>query len=117
MIGRFEHYGEPMLPRARFLRRMLGYGLFGVSLLTSALGIGVIGYHVIARLGWIDSIHNASMILAGMGPVDPMPNDGSKLFASAYAIFSGVVFLGTVSVVLSPVVHRLLHRFHLDAAE
>ena len=117
MIERFEHRGQPLLPRHRFLQRVARHGLLGLGLLAAALGIGVVGYHTFAGLGWIDSIHNASMILAGMGPVDPMPTPGSKLFASAYAIFSGVVFLGTVGVFLSPIVHRFLHRFHFETDE
>ena len=117
MIDRFEHHKQPLLPRPRFYRRLARHGLAGFGLLGVALGIGVVGYHAVAGLGWVDSIHNASMILAGMGPVDPMPTAGSKLFASAYAIFSGVVFLGTVGVFLSPIVHRFLHRFHLEDDE
>jgi len=117
MISRYEHRGQPLLPRHHFYRRLARHGLAGLGLIAVALGIGVVGYHAIAGLGWVDSIHNASMILAGMGPVDPMPNPRSKLFASAYAIFSGVVFLGTVGVFLSPIVHRFLHRFHFETDE
>jgi hypothetical protein len=72
------------------------------------------GYHRIAGLGWVDSVLNASMILTGMGPVDPMTTTAAKLFASAYALFSGVVFLSAVGIVLSPIFHRILHAFHLD---
>ena len=115
MIHRYEHRSQPLLSRRRFFRRLVAHGLFGLGLLAVALAIGVGGYHFIAGLGWIDSVQNASMILAGMGPVDSMPTAGSKLFASAYAIFSGVVFLGTIGVFLSPIVHRFLHRFHLEA--
>jgi hypothetical protein len=83
--------------------------LLGVS-----LGIGVLGYHFINNLPWIDALLNASMILTGMGPIDPMKNDAAKLFASFYSIFSGVVFLSTVAVFLSPVAHRFLHKLHVD---
>ena len=88
-------------------------------LLIVALGLGVIGYHVVAKLSWIDALLNASMILTGMGPVAILATDASKLFASAYALFSGVVFLTVTGIVLGPVVHRVLHRFHLedDASE
>ena len=79
-----------------------------------ALGIGVLGYHHFAGLPWIDSLLNASMILTGMGPIDPMRSDAAKLFASLYALFSGVVFLTAVALLLSPIFHRLLHHFHLD---
>jgi hypothetical protein len=86
--------------------------LLGVS-----LGIGMIGYHYVDELPWLDSLLNASMILTGMGPVDPMKNDAAKWFASIYAIFSGVAFLSTVAVFLSPLVHRFLHRHHLDESK
>jgi hypothetical protein len=79
-----------------------------------SLAAGVMGYHFIAGLSWIDSVLNASMILTGMGPVDPMKDTPSKLFASAYALFSGVVFLSAVAIVLSPVLHRIVHAFHMS---
>jgi len=86
-------------------------------ILTASLGVGVVGYHYVARLPWIDALLNASMILTGMGPVDPMPDAKAKLFASFYALFSGVVFLGIASVLVAPFAHRLLHRFHLEGRE
>jgi hypothetical protein len=85
---------------------------FGIVFI--ALGIGTLGYHFIAHLGWIDAILNASMILTGMGPVASMDTTGSKLFASGYALFSGFVFLTSTGIVLSPVFHRVLHAFHID---
>jgi hypothetical protein len=78
------------------------------------LGIGVVGYHIFAHLSWIDSLLNASMILAGMGPVDPLPTNTAKIFASCYALFSGLAFIGIVSVLLAPFVHRMLHRIHAE---
>jgi hypothetical protein len=80
----------------------------------SALFVGVLGYHATARLGWVDSILNASMILTGMGPVDPMNTTTAKLFASAYALFSGIVFLSAMGILLAPVFHRIIHKFHLE---
>jgi len=88
--------------------------LVTLGIVAVALLIGILGYHLIARLSWIDSLLNASMILTGMGPVDPMKDTASKLFASAYALFSGVVFLSAVGIVLSPVFHRIIHAFHMD---
>jgi len=79
------------------------------------LGIGVLGYHIFAHLSWIDSLLNASMILAGMGPVgDPLPTNTAKIFASCYALFSGLAFIGIVSVLLAPFLHRMLHRIHAE---
>jgi hypothetical protein len=87
----------------------------GGALIGGSLFLGVVGYHVFAGLTWIDSLLNASMILTGMGPVDRLTGTGAKLFASGYALFSGVAFLSSVGVLVAPVVHRFLHRFHLDA--
>ena len=83
-------------------------------ILAASLGAGMIGYHFIAELGWVDAFLNAAMILAGMGPVAELTTDGAKLFAGAFAIYCGVVFIATVGLVLAPVVSHALHRFHLD---
>jgi hypothetical protein len=88
--------------------------LWTIIVLAVALSIGVVGYHAVAKLPWIDALLNASMILTGMGPVAPMTTTGSKVFASAYALFSGVVFLSSIGLVLAPLFHRILHKFHLD---
>lgn len=84
--------------------------------MSGSLALGVLGYHLVAGLSWIDALVNASMILTGMGPVNEMSTVGAKLFASFYALFSGVAFLTIVAVLLAPAVHRFLHRFHLDLA-
>lgn len=110
----FEQRSKPVLPFHLFIWRMLRYALFSFLLITVSLGIGILGYHYINDLSWLDSLLNASMILTGMGPVDVMKNDAAKWFASFYSIFSGVVFLSTVAVFLSPMLHRLLHRLHVD---
>jgi hypothetical protein len=78
-------------------------------------GIGILGYHVFEGFSWIDSTLNAAMILGGMGPVDTLHTDTGKLFASFYALFSGIVFLVAVGVLIAPILHRLLHQFHLQA--
>ena len=113
----FEHFTKPLLPRELFLIRFLRYLGFTILLLSLSLGIGVLGYHYLDELSWLDSLLNGSMILTGMGPVDPMKNDAAKWFASCYAIFSGVAFLSIVSVFLSPLVHRFLHMHHLDESK
>ena len=110
----FEHRTDKLLPIRHFVGRMLGSFFIAVAVIAIALGIGVLGYHHFAGLPWIDSLLNASMILTGMGPLDPMRSDAAKLFASLYALFSGVVFLTAVALLLSPIFHRLLHHFHLD---
>ncbi len=113
----FERRREKLLPWPRFARRMALSFLLTLGIVATALAIGIVGYHYIARLSWIDALLNASMILTGMGPVDTMADTPSKLFASAYALFSGVVFLSAVGIVLAPVFHRFLHKFHLDDAD
>ena len=110
----YEHRKQPLLSRAKFLRRVGRHGLVALAVLVFGLGIGVLGYHWLAHLSWIDSLLNASMILGGMGPIDPLPNNAAKLFASCYALFSGLAFVGIVSVLLAPFVHRLLHRVHAE---
>lgn len=110
----FEHKKDKLLPLPKFLGRVLLSLLLGFGIIVIALGIGVAGYHELAGLDWIDSILNASMILTGMGPVSPMSTTTAKLFASAYAMFSGVVFLSSIGLVLAPIFHRILHKFHLD---
>ena len=82
-----------------------------------SLAVGTAGYHWTAGLGWVDSELNAAMILTGMGPVSPLVTTSAKLFASAYALFSGVAFLTSVALIFAPVLHRFLHRFHLESAE
>jgi hypothetical protein len=113
----YEKNGDKLLSWPKFARRLaLSLGLT-LSIVFVALLAGVLGYHSIAGLPWVDSILNASMILTGMGPVDIMKDTASKLFASAYAIFSGVVFLSAVGIVLSPIFHRIIHAFHIDEDE
>jgi hypothetical protein len=85
-----------------------------LSLILVALSMGIAGYHWLAGLTWIDSLLNASMILGGMGPVNPLTSTGAKVFASAYALFSGLVFIAVMGVVFSPLLHRMLHKFHMD---
>lgn len=82
-----------------------------------ALSIGVLGYHFIAELSWMDALLDASMILGGMGPVSALKSDAAKLFASAYALFSGLVFISVVAVTLAPIMHRILHKFHIDETD
>jgi hypothetical protein len=110
----YEHRKQPLLSTAKFLKRVARHWLAGFGVLTLGLGVGIVGYHYIAGLSWIDSLLNASMILGGMGPVDPVKTDAAKTFASCYALFSGLAFIGIVSVLLAPFVHRLLHRVHAE---
>jgi hypothetical protein len=111
----YERRTHPLLSRAKFARRVARHLLLAFFLISVALGMGVVGYHCIGGLSWIDSLLNASMILGGMGPVDPLHSDTAKLFASFYALFSGLAFVGIASLMIAPFAHRLLHRFHIEA--
>ena len=110
----FEKRHQPILPFGQFLLRVLRFALVSAAIVFGSLLIGILGYRHFAGLGWVDAILNASFILTGMGPVDPMKTDEAKLFASAYALFSGVIFLSAAAVLLSPVAHRVLHFCHVD---
>jgi len=110
----FEHHRAPLLSRREFVHRFLRFAAFAALLVAGSMAIGVCGYHWIAGLGWVDALLNAAMILTGMGQVDPMTTTAAKLFAAAYALFSGVAFLSIVAVLLAPMVHRFLHRLHLE---
>ncbi len=113
----YERRHQRLLTRAEFVRRVIGHFLVAVLALCIALGTGVAGYHFIARLGWMDSLLNASMILGGMGPVTELTSNAAKLFASGYALFAGLFFLAMAGVLLGPFLHRLMHLFHADDPE
>jgi hypothetical protein len=110
----YEHRTERYLTRAEFGWRVLRHLLYGVGAVGVALGTGVCGYHLLGGLGWIDSLLNASMILGGMGPVDPLKTDAAKVFASLYALFAGLFFIALLGFLLGPFMHRLMHRFHMS---
>jgi hypothetical protein len=113
----YERRGQPLLDRRGFVRRLTRHMLLAAAVLLVAWGIGVLGYRLMAGLSWVDAVLNASMILGGMGPVDPILSTGGKLFAAAYALFSGVVFLVAAGVLVAPLLHRVLHHFHLEIDE
>lgn len=113
----YEKRRQPLLPRTKFILRMLNHFWMAAGIVALSLFAGITGYHYFEGLGWIDAVLNSSMILGGMGPVDPIKTTAGKLFASAYALFSGIVFLVIVGVLFAPVFHRFLHKFHLEFDE
>ena len=113
----YESKNEPIASPLTFGHRLLRHFLFSAAIILVSLGIGVLGYHSIAGFGWVDSILNASMILGGMGPVGTLESDAGKLFASAYALFSGLVFISASAILFAPVAHRVLHAFHIDDSD
>jgi len=110
----FEHRSEPLASQREFTQRMLRYGLSTAAIILFSLGIGILGYHYFESLSWLDSLLNASMILGGMGPVNALQTNAGKIFASFYALYSGIILLASVGILAAPVFHRVLHRFHLE---
>jgi hypothetical protein len=111
---RFERHHEQLAPISVYLQRIVASLAIGVALIAIALAAGIAGYHYIAGFDLVDSLLEASMILGGMGPVRELPNETAKIFASIYALFSGVIFIALMGIILSPVAHRVLHKFHVD---
>lgn len=109
----YEHSGEPMLTRAQFAHRLLLHVAVAAAVVVAALALGAAGYHYADGIPWIDAVLEASMILAGMGPIHAPVTTAAKLFATGYALFSGLVFVALTALLLAPVMHRVLHRFKL----
>jgi TRAP-type C4-dicarboxylate transport system permease small subunit len=110
----FERRSEKLAPVPVFIKRMAASLGMAVLLIALVLMVGIAGYHSLAGFEWVDSLLEASMILGGMGPIKDLPTSGAKVFASFYAIFCGLFFIGIMGIVLAPVVHRMLHKFHVD---
>ena len=109
----YEHNTDRLLSREKFAVRVMRHAALAILILVFSLGLGVVGYHVTDGYPWLDSLLNASMILGGMGPVDKITSDSGKLFASFYALFSGIVFIGIAGIIVAPLAHRVLHKLHL----
>lgn len=110
----FEHRKQPLLTPREFIIRQLIYLLAALGIIAGSLVLGIVGYHFTENLPWIDSLVNAAMILGGMGPVNELHTTAGKLFASFYALYAGIIFLVSVGVILAPLYHRFLHRFHVE---
>ena len=110
----FEHRLSPLLPVKEFRARLAKMGALGFALIAASLAVGMLGYHVIAEKTWPDSFLNAAMILSGMGPIGDLTTTGAKIFAGLYALYSGLALILIAGIILSPVVHRFLHKFHLE---
>jgi hypothetical protein len=113
----FEHRRQPLLSPEKFLIRQLIYLIVAIGIIGGSLLIGMLGYHIFENLAWIDALVNAAMILGGMGPVNELHTNAGKLFASFYALYSGIIFLISVGVIMAPLYHRFLHRFHLETED
>ena len=113
----FEHRLSPLLPMPAFRARLLKMAAIGFSLIAASLTVGILGYHFIAGQSWSDSFLNAAMILSGMGPVGELNSTAAKIFAGTYALYSGLALILIAGIILSPIVHRFLHKFHLESGK
>jgi len=110
----YEHHDEPLLSRRKFLARFARHGRLAAIVLLFSLAIGTLGFHLLAGQEWLDGFLNSAMLLGGMGPVGEIRFTAGKLFASFYALYAGIVFIGTAGLLMAPVVHRVLHKMHVD---
>ena len=109
----YELRHQPLLSRERFMRRVASHVGIAIAVLALSLALGMLGYHVFEKLPWLDGFLNSAMLLGGMGPVNPPQTPPGKLFAGIYALYAGLVFIVTAALVVTPLLHRVLHRFHL----
>lgn len=113
----FERKSEKLLKSRSFYLRLFKHMWIAFGLVTLSIALGAACYHALEEMSWVDAIYNASMILTGMGPVSKLEHDASKIFASLYAIYGGVILLAITGIVLAPIAHRILHLFHLKEDE
>lgn len=113
----FEHRSQPIVPLGVFMVRLLRSTAVASLVVAAALSAGMLGYHFIEGLPWVDAFLNASMILGGMGPVNELHSKTGKIFAGCYALFSGLVFIVVAGIFFAPILHRFLHRFHLEGGK
>ncbi len=111
----YERKRQKLAPMSVFYQRVLKNIMIAILILSVCLLIGITGYHYTSDANWLDSLHNASMILSGMGPVIEIKTESGKIFSSLYALFSGIVFITNIGVILAPVLHRLYHSLHLES--
>ena len=117
VIPEFEHRAQPVIPPERFIIRLAHSGIIALALIAVSLFGGMVGYHILEGLSWIDAFLNASMLLGGMGPVNIPTTFGGKLFAGLYALYCGLAVIVVAGVILAPVAHRILHTFHMESRD
>lgn len=108
----YESKRQDPLPRVRFTRRLLTHAAIAISLITVSLAMGMAGYCGFEHLSPLDGFLNSAMLLGGMGPVNAPLTDAGKLFAGLFALYSGLVFIVTAALLFTPLLHRIMHRFH-----
>jgi hypothetical protein len=110
----YERHKEPLAPRRIFIKRIIRSFSVGLVFISVSLFLGMWGYHHFEKMSWIDAYLNASMILSGMGPADPVKTTIGKIFAGTYALFSGIIFLVIIAIIFAPLFHRFFHKLHLE---
>ena len=113
-IPKYEHKSQPLATTTIYYKRVLINLFKTIYILGVSLCIGILGYKFLGPMSWIDALHNASMILSGMGPVVTIQTNVGKLFSSFYAIFSGVVFITSIGILIAPSAHRFFHKMNLE---
>ena len=115
LLPELEHRAQPVIPPHHFIIRLAHSGIIALALLAVSLFVGMVGYHILEGLRWIDAFLNASMLLGGMGPVNTPATFGGKLFAGLYALYCGLAVILVAGVILAPIAHRILHKFHMES--
>ena len=110
----FEHRRQALLPRRVFYTRLARCAAMGLLIIIGSLGLGMLGYHWFAQMSWLDAFVNAAMLLSGMGPLDPLQSTQARLFAGFYALYSGLALITSTGIIFAPLIHRFLHKFHLE---
>jgi hypothetical protein len=114
-MAMFEHKRQRVIPVAQFRQRVAKSVLLALAIIGGSLVVGVVGYRLTEGMPWLDAFLNASMLMGGMGPVGELHKSAAKVFASLFALYAGLVFIVTASLILAPLVHRMLHKLHADA--
>ena len=114
VLPTFEHHSQALLPVEQFVSRLFASAGVAAALIVLSLFGGMFGYHKLEHLSWLDSFLNASMLLGGMGPIYIPTTEAGKLFAGIYALYSGLAVVMVTGIVLAPIAHRILHKFHID---
>jgi hypothetical protein len=117
VLPEFEDVAQPVIPRHQFIIRLAHSGIIAIILIAISLLVGMVGYHVLEGVSWMDAFLNASMLLGGMGPVNIPITFGGKLFAGLYALYCGLAVILVAGVILAPVAHRILHTFHMESRD
>jgi hypothetical protein len=115
LLPDFEHRTQPVIPPERFIIRLAHSGIIALALIAVSLFVGMVGYHILEGLSWIDAFLNAAMLLGGMGPIHTPTTSGGKVFAGLYALYCGLAVILVAGVILAPIAHRILHRFHMES--